>query len=150
MVTDRFGALLEELGSSMNLKLAPDKFNSCVIRLPDKLEIAIKPSPSEEELYALIELGSPGTGPLRLNMLKEALMSNAQTESRKGIFCYGTKKDQLLLYRSIPIYDLTGQQLLEIITDLGETARYWKECLSRGELPQRYAPRSGQNIFGLR
>ncbi len=150
MVTDRFGSVLEELGTAMNLKLTPDKFNSCVIRLPNKLEIAIKPSPSEEDLYALIELGSPGSGPFRLNILKEALMSNAQTEARKGIFSYSIKKDQLLLYKSIPIYDLTGQQLLDIVTNLCETGLYWKECIARGELPQRYAPQSNQNIFGLR
>jgi hypothetical protein len=150
MVTDRFGVLLEELGTAMNLKLSPDKFSSCVIRLPSKLDVAIKTSPSGEDILILIELGAPGSGPFRANILKEALMANAQTEARKGIFCYGEKKDQLLLYKSIPIYDLTGQQLFDILSDLSETARYWKECLSRGELPQRYAPRSGQNIFGLR
>jgi hypothetical protein len=150
MVTDRFGALLEELGSAMKLKLAPDKFNACVIRLPDKLEIALKTSPSEEDLQALLEIGVPGTGPYRLNILKEALMANAQTDARKGIFCFGVKKDMLLLYRSIPLSDLTGQQLLDVLMELSETARYWKDCISRSELPQRYAQRPGQNVFGLK
>ena len=33
MITDRFGALLEELGQAMNLKLAPDSHNACRIQM---------------------------------------------------------------------------------------------------------------------
>jgi hypothetical protein len=149
MVTDRFGAILEELGSVMNIKLVPDKFNSCLIRLPNKLEFIMKPSASDDEILAIVEIGQPGTGPYRLNILKEALMSNAQTEAKSAIFCYGIKKDELVLYRSISLTDLTGRQLFDIMNEMCELAQNWKDCLSRAELPQRYASAPGPSIFGL-
>jgi hypothetical protein len=155
MITDRFGALLEELGQAMKLKLAPDSHNACRIRFPDKLAVHLSPDKVGEYLNIVIEIGNPGEGKYKENVFREALRANGLPGQRNGIFCYGPKKDILLLYDTITFEDVHGQRLFDIIQTLCQKAREWKDALSRGEIPPYRSgaagvERSPGNIFGIR
>ena len=155
MITDRFGALLEELGTAMKIKLAPDTHGACRIRFRDKLEVTLSPDNVGEFLNIVIEIGNPGEGKYRENVFREALKANGLPEPRNGILCFGTKKNILLLCDSISFEDIHGQRLADIIQTLAQKARQWKESLSRGEIPSYRAgaatpSASSENIFGLR
>jgi hypothetical protein len=155
MITDRFGALLEELGQAMTLKLAPDSHNACLIHFPDKLEVHLSPDAVGEFLNIVFEIGTPGEGKYRENVFREALKANGLPEPREGVFCFGTKKNVLLLYDSIPFEDIHGQRLFDIIQRLALKARQWRDCISRGEIPSYRssgagAPSGSGNIFGMR
>jgi hypothetical protein len=155
MITDRFGALLEELGNAMNLKLAADSKNACRIHFPDKLDVHMSPDTLGEFLNIVIEIGSPGEGKYRENVFREALKANGLPAPRNGVFCYGNKKESLLLYEAVPFEDIHGQRLADIIQTLTQKARQWKEALSRGEIPSfrsggGASPKISDNIFGLR
>ena len=70
MVTDRFGALIEELSTALKIKLAPDSHNACRIRWKDKLEVYMEPDVSGDILQVVIEIGKPGDGKFRENILR--------------------------------------------------------------------------------
>lgn len=155
MIADRFGALLEELGAALTLKLAPDAHGACHIRFPDKIELHMEPNSTGEFLNILIELGSPGDGKYKENVFREALKANGLPPPRIGTFCYGKKKDSLLLHEALPFEDIHGQKLADIIQTLLSKARSWKDSLSRGEIPSfRSGGESGSSgtsntIFGM-
>lgn len=150
MVGDRFSALLEELSSAMQIKLAPDAFNSCLITFPDKMTILLKPSSDLESLSILSEIASPGQGSYRLLLFKEALKANAQKEPKDGVFCYGEQTNKLLLYKNISMADLTGPMLFDTIQELVNTARLWKESIEHNEIPRLTQTVRHDNPFGLR
>ncbi len=145
MITDRFGALLQELGAVLSMKLEPDSHNCCLIRYPDGVELRMQPTAMGDELYVVVEIGNPGQGRYRENIFREALKSNGLPPPRVGIFCYSKVKDFLLLYDAYPFQEINGQRLSEIIKALLERARLWKDAISRGEIPSY---RSNELTFG--
>lgn len=154
MITDRFGAILEELGTTLNLKLAPDSHGACHIRFPDKIELHMEPNSTNEFLNILIELGSPGDGKYKENVFREALKANGLLQRRVGTFCYGKKNDSLILHEVIAFEDIHGQMLADIVQSLLSKARSWKDSLSRGEIPSFRSEGGGSTgisntIFGM-
>jgi hypothetical protein len=156
MATDRFSALLEELGSAIKMKLAPDAHNACLIRYPDKLGVRMDPDQTGEFLYILIEIEKPGEGRYRESVMREALRANGLPPPRKGIFCFNLNKNLLMLFDQIPFEELTGLQLAEIIEGMSQKARLWRDSISRGEVPAydmgespKAASRS-EGMFGIR
>ena len=153
MVTDRFGALIEELAAAMKLKLVPDSHGAVMIRYKDKLQVYIEPDVLGETVSLLIELGKPGEGKYREALLREALRANGQPFPRLGTFCYGQKHESLLLFETSPMEDLTGARLAELIAQLSEKARAWRDSMARGEVPPALssaAPIRSEGFMGLR
>lgn len=154
MVTDRFGALLEELGTVVHVPLKPDAHNACKLRFPpDNLTVYMEPDAPGENIQIIIDIGKPGEGKYRENLLREALRANGVPPPRLGTFCYGQKGETLLLYDLIPLEDLNGTRLSDIISQFCEKARIWREAIGRGELPPFRSGRSAakaEGIFGLR
>ena len=153
MVTDRFGTLIEELSKAVKIKLAPDSHGACRIKFKDKLEVYMETDPSGEEIQMIIDIGMPGEGNYRQNLLKEALRANGRPFPRCGVFCYGQKTDSLLLYDSQPMEDLNGARLSDVIKQLCEKARVWREAISRGEMPPYQSGgtvSSSEGFMGLR
>ncbi len=145
MITDRFGALLEELSTTLKMNLKPDSNNSCMIRYPDGIELRMQPSNTEDILYLIVEVGTPAQGRYRENVFREALKANGLPPPRAGIFCYSKIKDLLLIYDALPFDELNGHRLSEIMTQVLERARLWKDSISRGEIPSY---RSNELTFG--
>lgn len=153
MVTDRFGALVEELSTALKIKLAPDSHNACKIRMKDKLEVFLEPDPLGDVLQIVIDIGKPGEGKFRENILREALRANGLPFPRLGTFCYGHKVDSLLLFDMVPMEDLNGARLADVINQLADRARLWRDSIAHGELPPFQSGRSGtrpEGVFGLR
>ena len=153
MVEDRFGTLIQELSTAMKIKLGVDARNACQIRYKDKLAAFLCPDTLGEEVQILINVGKPGDGKYRENLLREALRANGTPPPHMGIFAYANNTDALLLFHSLPIEDLTGDFLADILNQLVEKARLWRDSISRGELPP-YQPGVGahhaESPFGLR
>jgi hypothetical protein len=153
MIADRFGTLIEELGTALKVKLAPDAHNACRIRFKDKLAVHIEPDSLGDEVQMIIEIGKPGDGKYRQSLLREALRANGVPPPRLGIFCYGQKSDALLLYHTLPMEDLNGAYLADVLGQLAEKARLWRDAISRGEVPP-YQPGKlatrAESPFGLR
>ncbi len=153
MVTDRFGALLEELSEVLKISLAPDANNACKIVMPDKLEVYMEPDLLGDTLQLVIDIGKPGEGKFRENIFREALRANGLPFPRLGTFCYGHKVDTLLLFEFLSMEDLNGARLADVINQLSDKARIWRDSIAHGELPPAHSGRPGtrpENVFGLR
>jgi|AMWB02.1.fsa_nt_gi hypothetical protein len=153
MVTDRFGALIEELAEVIQMKLTPDSHGAVMISYKDKLQVYIEPDVLGEAVDLLIEIGKPGEGKYRETILREALRANGQPFPRLGTFSYGQKRESLLIFETSPMEDLTGAQLAELITQLSDKARVWRDSIARGELPpvqSAATPVRSEGFMGLR
>jgi hypothetical protein len=153
MVAERFKILLEELGQAMNIALEPDVHNACRLHFKDDFNLTMQPNPALDTLRVIVEIAKPGEGKYRENLMREALKNNGSPPPRVGIFAYSPKADMLLLCDQIPMEELNGLRLAEIIKQLTDRAREWKEAISRGEIPvfRGKSPTGfGSGIFGLR
>ena len=153
MVTDRFGALIEELAAVTQLKLAPDSHGAVMIRYKDTLQVYIEPDSLGESVHLLIEIGKPGEGKYRENILREALRANGQPFPRLGTFSYGQKKESLVIFEAVSMEDLTGARLAELVSQLSEKARVWRDSIARGETPPVQSvgtPIRSEGFMGLR
>ena len=154
MVTDLFGALLQELGSSIEIKnLHPDKNYSCLIRFKGGLEVQVELDHSGQFLILGADLGTSPPGKYRENLFKEALKANDQPPPLYGILAYSKKSDHLVLFERINIKDLTGEKIAAEIIPFTEKATLWAQAVKNGEIPvinQHSSSPSSGGMFGLR
>lgn len=160
MIADRFGALLDELGSLIHKKLTIDSQKTCVLHLQNKTNIYLELDRLGEQINIIIDIGSPPTGPYRENLFREALKANGLPSPKNGVFAYGAKTDSLLLYDQEQIEELNGHRLLETLQTLLQKALVWKQAMERGDIPSyqstelSFGMKGGPNsrvkgIFGL-
>lgn len=153
MIGTRFSLVLQELGEALHTSLGPDAHNACHVTFPNKLAVWLQPDMQDEKLHIVIELGNPGGGRFRENFFREALRANGLAQPQTGVFCFGAKKDVLLLSECIALAELTGQRLADLLKDLLEKAASWKDAMTRGELPAVQGEQTGTrvaNVFGFR
>ncbi|MBA3957814.1 MAG: CesT family type III secretion system chaperone [Parachlamydiaceae bacterium] len=153
MVTDVLGALLQELGSAMQLSnLRPDANNTCLIKFKDGILSQLEVDRSGRFLVIGIDLGEIPKGRYRENLFFEALKANAMPLPRYGIFGYSQQADRLILFEYMNLRDLTGQKIADRLSFLLEKGRVWKEAIAKEDIPVTMPIRSSgtQGIFGLR
>ncbi len=155
MIQEIFGSLLEELGTIMKMKLAPDRNNNCLIKYPNGLRVQMDYDTGTESILIVADLGVPAPGRYRENLFKEALKANGLPPPHPGVFAYSKKADSLVLYTSVSIIDCTGQKLSEVLGPLIQRAELWRNAMGRGEIPSFMGTelsfgKTGGGIFGLR
>lgn len=150
MITDRFGALLAELSAATKLKFPTDVKMGCKVRYPDKLNVTIELDHTGEFVILLAEIGPPGEGHFKESVMREALRANGQPSVRGGVFCYTPKSNKILLYDRIPMEDLNGQRLAELLQVMTERARQWRDSIARGEVPTGSTTAIREGFMGLR
>lgn len=153
MVTDLFGALLQELSHSLNIpNLQPDSNNSCLIRLESGLIIQIELDKGGQTLIIGADLGTVPPGKYRENLFREALKANDMPQPINGVLSFSKKSDHLVLFKRINIKDLNGERIAAEITPLAEKAFTWSEALLRNEIPvvnQTFTSHKPGGMFGL-
>lgn len=153
MVTDLFGALLEELGVSLKLPtLHPDSNNSCLIKFKNGVEVQIEMDKSGRHLIIGSDLGSVPIGKYRENLFREALKANDLPPPIHGILSYSEKTDHLVMFRKLPLADLNGDKIAAAITPFTEKALIWQEALKHNDIPaiNQMSAAQGGGMFGLR
>lgn len=154
MVTDAFGALLQEMGKALKIpKLEPDRNNSCLIKFPNGTELQLELDGSGFFLTIGCDLGSVSPGRYRENVFREALISNGLPHPRHGDFAYSRQSDHLVLFENLSIKDLNGEKIADEVKPFLEKASSWRESISRGEIPSHLPSLStsrGSGMFGLK
>lgn len=155
MVTDLFGAILQELGPLLKIKnLHADRNNSCEIKLVNGLIIQLELDKSGEFLVLGCDLGHPAPGAYRESLFKEALRANGMPHPINGILAYSQKTDHLVLFEKIHVKDLNGAIVAERITPFTEKALMWSDAINSGQVPAvQQATTRGMHpagMFGLR
>jgi hypothetical protein len=153
MVSDFFGTLLQELGESLKIKdLHLDEHNSCLIKFPSGLEIQVEPDSREEFLVIGTTIGVVPAGRYRETIFREALKANSMPLPRYGVFAFSTKTENLILFDTLHMKDLTGTKVFDHLSAFAEKALTWKEALSHGDVPSIHGSYSGTHtgMFGMK
>lgn len=153
MVAERFKILVDELAQQLSVKLEPDTHNACRLQFKDGLVLSMQPNSTLDTLRVVVEIATPGQGRYREAILKEALRANGLPYPHVGTFAFSPKTDMLLLCDQLPMEELSGQRLAEIIKQLSDKAREWKESIARGETPVLrgvQSARASEGVFGLK
>lgn len=152
MVTDFFGAILQEIGTQLQIpNLHPDEHNTCLIKFKGGIVIQIEMDQAGEYVIVGTEFADIPVGRYRENLFAEALKANGMPAPRYGVFAYSQKKDHLSLFEMFPSRDVTGIQIADYLGPFLEKVRIWKEAISRGDMPA-IAPTVGRapGLFGLK
>lgn len=135
MVVELFASLLEELSKVIHYKLHVDSNNSCLIRMPNGLNVQMEIHRKGTHFIIGSDIGNVPVGRYRENFFKEALRSNGLPPPNPGIFAYSKTKDQLILFLMLPLHDLTGQKIADKLKPFVEKAFIWHTALSKGDTP---------------
>jgi hypothetical protein len=135
MIGDRFVHLLEELGTTLKVKLQPDKNNACFLKFNNGIEVQIETTHQGQQIIIATDLGQISQGRFRENVFREALKSNGLPPPRNGIFAYSKKNESLVLYDWLFIENITGHTLAEYLQRFTQKALLWKGTIARGEVP---------------
>lgn len=154
MMTDVFSTLLQELGELIKINdLHPDSNNSCLIKLPNGLEIQLEPDSRSEFLIIGTTIGSVPQGRYRESIFREALKANGMPLPRYGIFSFSKKSDKLVLFDRLHLKDLSGLKIFDFIKPFAEKAFSWKGSIAQGEIPSiigTYSSTSHAGMFGMK
>ncbi|MBS4169081.1 CesT family type III secretion system chaperone [Parachlamydia sp. AcF125] len=155
MVSDLFDALLAEVGKELHIgDLYADRNHSCLIKFKEGVSIQIERDAPGERLIVGTSIGSIPPSKFRENVFREALKSNGLPEPRIGTFAYSKQSDQLILFGTLPMQDLTGEKIIAFLMPFKEKAILWKNAVERGDIPSILGASSfssgGGGMFGLR
>lgn len=154
MVTDMLGALLKELGPTLQIPdLHTDRNNTCLIKLKNGIQIQLEIDRSGRFLILGADLGVVPPGKYRENLFREALKANDLPHPTHGTLAYSKKSDCLVLFEKIPTTDLTGEKIAAEILPFSEKAIQWKDAIQRNEIPtvnQAFTSQQSSGMFGLR
>jgi len=156
MITNAYEAILIELSEALKIKkLAPDLNNSCLLKMKEGLEVQIEPDQSGDRLLMGSKLGNIPPGAYRTSIFLAALQTNALFPPQIGVFGWSEVSDQLILFVKIPMSNLRGDVLNEMLSAFVIKATIWKKAITGNQVPivqtetnKIIASRGG--LFGLR
>ena len=135
MVGGIYEGLLEELGRCLGLTLFPDENYSCMIRLPNHVEVQIEIDSPGNRMMMGSYLGQLPPGRYREMVFYEALRMNGLPPPHVGIFAYSNKADKLLMFRWIDLHNMTGEKIAKLLTPFSERAAQWRDTIAAGQVP---------------
>lgn len=152
MVTDMYGALLQELGHALKINnLHPDRNNTCLITLTNGVSVYVELDKAKEYLLIGTEIGTVAPGRYRENVFREAMKANGLPYPRYGTFAFSKQANKLILFEKLHVIDLTGARVASILNPLAEKAKIWKEAITRGDVPTVSTVKTSQTgMFGLK
>lgn len=156
MITSAYEAILIELSEALKIKkLAPDLNNSCLLKMKEGVDVQIEPDPSGERLIMGSKLGNIPPGAFRTNIFLAALQTNALFPPQVGVFAWSDHVDEFILFAKIPMRNLNGTMLHDMLKTFTTKAASWKKAIDGNQVPivqtetnKIIASRGG--LFGLR
>ena len=145
-----FGGLMEELGTILDTKLKPDRFNTCKIQYPDGLAVQIEIDRDDSRLLIGSPIGSLPPGRFRQDFLEQTLKAN-YIDFHIGTFGYAKKSGDLYLYAYLPVKNLSGKQIATFLEPFNEKARSWSASLASNTVPvvTSQSQKKSSGMFGL-
>lgn len=136
MTMNQLEIFIEDLGKSLNIKdLKPDKFNTCLLKIEQKIEVQIEMDKDPNYLFFGTILGEIPPGRYRENLFEAALKMNRSSPTSIGILAYSKKNNQLIMFDRISIKDLNGNKTADCLKAFVEKTKIWKEAIEKGDIP---------------
>lgn len=133
-MTDRFNALLRELGQILGVPLHTDRHNACAIKIKERLKVQIQIDPEQEKLLIVAKLSELPPGKFREEVLKKGLQENNLPDPRIGTFSYLSAAHALILYERHPVDLLNGEKLASFLIPFIALAEKWNDAILSGQL----------------
>lgn len=133
---DRFAALLEDLGSLIQVPLHPDHKRSCCLNIDGHLHLKIEDDERMSRLLVGSFICDVPPGKFREKIFKELLKEN-NLFPRIGTFGYCQRNNSLTLISYLPYAGLQGTSLADFLTEFIEKSVAWKRGVETGQFPQR-------------
>lgn len=153
MVTDLYGALLEEFGHLLGIKLTPDPHNTCLIKSKGGSAVQIEIDAAKDSLLIVSTLPElPLSGRYRESVMKEALIANNLPPPRYGIFAFSKPAGRMILFAYLDLRNLNGEKIYAFFNPFAAKAQTWYDAISQGVVPvvsSQTTPKPG-GIFGIR
>lgn len=147
---DRFEEALKALGVEWDLPLHPDHNRACLLRMGESCSLQIEYNKSQESLLVAAFIAETPPGKFRENLFKTALKLNHQAPQTARL-SYSDKNNQLALYQQIPLENLSGKALSDLLNQFTEKVVAWKRGVDTGDLAALFSSSSKgtPGIFGL-
>lgn len=130
-----FDDLIKDLGDKMALNLRPDQHSSCRLVFNQGATIQIDLDSTGDKILCASTLGNVPAGAFRERVFKKALIFNG-IQTRKAIFSFSAKNDELVLFQYFSLMTITGESLYKALVLQAEQIRIWVEALKNGQLPE--------------
>ncbi len=154
MVADLYESILQEVGTALGVALAPDRYDSCQVRLDDGLKLQLEIYKRTNQFLICFHLGGPPPGRYRENLLREALKANGLPSPKNGILGYSEKSELFYLFELLPQERLDGKKVMERILAMREKALTWTTAIANGDVPHVVSGATsgggGMGPFGIR
>ncbi|MEC7838933.1 MAG: CesT family type III secretion system chaperone [Chlamydiota bacterium] len=153
MITDEFGALLDELGKALDIpNLTPDDNDSCLLKIEGNILVQLEMDKSSDCLLLGIDLGVLPLGRYREDLFEAALKSNSKPPPLLGIFGFSKKEDHLVIFDKLWTVNLSGERIADHLALMVKKAKIWKEAIEHSEVPviDEITTSDHVNIFGLK
>lgn len=148
-----FEIIVEELGQALELELTPDPMGAVAIKFKNGVRIQMEVNDREQHFIMLADLGHLPPGPYQQQITRQALKANGLPFPHHGEFAYSKKKEELVIFTTLPMDNLNGAHVADTLFPFAEKAATWKEALERGEVPPVQAGfttiRRAPGMFGL-
>ncbi len=148
-----FEDLLTSLSEYLNIDIEPDIKGGCRLKINERFSIQLEVDSLREKIFFVASIFELSPGKFRENVLKNALKSNFLKEYPIGVLCYLHKQNNLGLFYSCVLKDLTPDKFHHDFQSFYEKALAWNEALHSGQL---YPPNAFKELpkerppFGLR
>jgi hypothetical protein len=140
-VNDRFEELLKELGDALGVPLHPDKRRVCKLHINQELHVQIECDLAKGEVLLGCFACEIPPGKYRENILKEALKANHHFP-RTAVLAYSAKNNQLALFHTLSLHQLSGKTLADQLERFVEMAHAWKISIEQGGAAPSFQPHS--------
>ncbi|MCI0381999.1 MAG: CesT family type III secretion system chaperone [Chlamydiae bacterium] len=128
---DRFGALLNELSQIWQVDLYPEKGHLCRINYKNEIHFQLEYQENKERILVATFISDIPPGKYREQVLKNGLKYNNRI-ARFATLAYSDRNNQLVFYKYIYLWNLTGQKLALLLEKFIEKADEWKMAVEKG------------------
>jgi Tir chaperone protein (CesT) family len=135
---EQFAALIRELGEIMLLPLELDANEACFLIIDDVFPIQLEYDIDSDSCLIVSFVGELPAGKYREMVLEGGLLENIQNPAF-GIFSYIRERNELTIYKSLPMSNLNAESLAGFLGDYIERGMEWQRAIRNGNPLPRVA-----------
>lgn len=154
MATDNLSRILDEMGQIMGLGvLEPDANESCLVALPNGINVQVELDPTQEKVILGIDIGEVPPGAYRGLLFEAALKDNASMSRQFGVLAYSEDMDRLILWQMLDATS-SGSDVFEALQLMLRKAIVWLDAIKGGTIPTfgntGQEEEEGGGLFGIK
>jgi hypothetical protein len=128
-----FEEIIRQLSTSVNIPLKADEHDRVALLVDEKLKVQLEMDKAQQKLIISGYISKVPPGKFRENVLFQALKANSRSYPEElGILGYSSYDNMLTLYDLIPLENLTGEKLTDLLALFVGKAMEWQSAIASG------------------